>query len=565
MFIERFRLRKIPQPLKCFVSRWPIFPGEMILNQKQRLLSEMFGSKPASVACILIAIINKMLIAWLYSDLIEDKSLYLLFSQTLLQSGTLTEPLQVFETGETVQTYNPAALSLFYSVICLPFLAVTNSIFVSQLIASLLGWILFFTSIFRVAQAVFQQRLLANLFVLGTGFFLYPHELDSTPKDTFALAFTLWSIFFAWRFLRDKPSISNSVLLSSALICLAFTKLLYTPLVVLIPAVLLLWLRIRNKHQSIPYILFSFFLVVLGVGCVYAFMISPAQSFPNYYAVIPKEKKLLSGDVFFPDNLIHIYPFVTSSLINSNFWGVQLERLTKLSYGQVMRVLRMIDVVSLLCLAGFCLAKCKKLSLPTILLLLSLSAFTLLSVVVYLSLVNPPTPYRTAPGAWTWVIDARSFILPMLVLQLLLFLFAFRYKKFKVLRIALLLLFSMECVHGLYFTIKQTANAEKILQYKEQDDPVKKITAWVHAEAKGQSIGLVTSDQALRRYAILQDINTYAFTTQPMIKEGRKPGGVYLVATLPQDSILLEKIPAQSLTPLDTIHPFILHRYQVRP
>lgn len=537
----------------------------MILNQQQRLLSEIFGSKLASVACILFAISNKMLLAWLYSDLIEDKSLYLLFSQSLLQAGTLTEPLQVFETGETIQTYNPAALSPFYSVICLPFLAFTNSFFVSQLIASLIGWILFVTSIFNVAQAVFQQRLLANLFVLATGFFLYPHELDSTPKDTFALAFTLWSIFFAWRFFQYKPSVSNSVLLSFALICLAFTKLLYTPLVVLIPAVLLLWLRSHKKHQSIPYVLFSFFLVVLGVGCIYAFLISPAKGFPNYYAVIPKEKKLLSTDVLFPENITHIYPFVTSSLINSNFWGVQLERLTSLSYAQVMRILRMIDGVALLCLAGLCLVKFRKLLLPNILLLLSLGAFTLLGIVVYLSLVNQPIPYRSAPGSWTWVIDARSFILPMLVLQLLLFLFVFRYIKFKSLRIALLLLFSLECVHGLYFTIKQTANAEMIMRYKEQDDPVKKITARAHEEAKTQSFGLVTSDQALRRYAILQGINTYTFTKQPIKKDWLKPGDVYLVATLPQDSVLLEKIPSQRLLPLDTVYPFILHRYQVHP
>lgn len=529
------------------------------------MLSEILGSKRASIACILIAIVNKMLIAWLYTDLIEDKSLYLLFSQTLLQSGTLTEPLQVFETGETIQTYNPAALVPFYSVICLPFLALTKSFFVSQLLASLLGWVLLFTSIFSVAQAVFQQRLLANLFVLGTGFFLYPHELDSTPKDTFALAFTLWSIFFAWRFFRYKPSISNSVFLSSALICLAFTKLLYTPLVILIPVGLLLWLRIPKKHTSIPYVLFSFFLVVLGVGCVYAFMISPAQSFPNYYAVIPKEKKLLSGDVFFPGNLIHIYPFVTSSLINSNFWGVQLERLTALSYGQVMHVLRIIDVVALLCMAGLFLVKFRKLTVPIILWFLSLSALTLLSVVVYLSLVNQPIPYRSAPGAWTWVIDARSFILPMLVWQLLLFLFVFRYKKFKGLRIVLMLLFSMECLHGLYFTLKQTANAERIMQYKDYDDPVKKITAWADENVKNQTIGLVTSDQALRRYAVLQGINTYAFTKQPIKKERLKPGDVYLVATLPQDSLLLEKIPFQTLSPLDTIHPFILYRYQVLP
>ncbi|HEY1021064.1 MAG TPA: hypothetical protein VGE06_02070, partial [Flavisolibacter sp.] len=158
-----------------------------------------------------------------------------------------------------------------------------------------------------------------------------------------------------------------------------------------------------------------------------------------------------------------------------------------------------------------------------------------------------------------------SFILPMLVLQLLLFLFVFRYIKFKSLRIALLLLFSLECVHGLYFTIKQTANAEMIMRYKEQDDPVKKITARAHEEAKTQSFGLVTSDQALRRYAILQGINTYTFTKQPIKKDWLKPGDVYLVATLPQDSVLLEKIPSQRLLPLDTVYPFILHRYQVHP
>src|SRR5215218_651115 len=164
-------------------------------------LKNLLDSRRAGIICLVIAIVNKSTIAWLYSSLKADKALYLLFAKSFLETGRLAEPVTVFETGNTVYLYDSAIHSPLYSLLCVPFLWITKSYFIAQLIVSFLSWIIFFTALYKLSCLLFQQLWIAHLFILCSGFFLYPHELISGPKDTLAAGLTLWSIILVHQFL----------------------------------------------------------------------------------------------------------------------------------------------------------------------------------------------------------------------------------------------------------------------------------------------------------------------------------------------------------------------------
>ena len=54
---------------------------------QQGVFAKLLGNRKATVICLLLALLNKILIAWLYSDLEGDKALYLLITKGFLDTG----------------------------------------------------------------------------------------------------------------------------------------------------------------------------------------------------------------------------------------------------------------------------------------------------------------------------------------------------------------------------------------------------------------------------------------------------------------------------------------------
>jgi hypothetical protein len=537
-----------------------MFFSRSVRLQQDHFLKQAFNSRYAGIVCLLLAVLNKCIIALVYTDLEGDKSLYLLFAKNFLQTGLLAEPVNIIENGASVYAYNPAVHSPLYSLVAAPFLWLTASYFTTELIVSILGWIICFTGLYKVAHLLFKEKWITNLFILCAGFFLYPHELDAGPKDTLATAFTLWSIYFSYQFIGGKVSYKNTFFLSVSLSCMALIKLLYAPLV-LVFLVLLFVFGKRQKTYVLHYGLLVGALLLTSV-LFYLAVLQPLYYLPPVLNAVTNDGTTFAKG-FYPQNLTHAFPFVSSSIINTNFWGVQIESRTELSFTCVMHIFQLADVamVALLLFVLFY----KRLHIRKLQWLMITVAVALSGLVIYLSVTEQAVSYKSSTNLWTFVSDARTFLFPMLVIQLLLFLFVFTTKRAKTFRILLLLLLVFECLHGLYFTIKATASFNEVRAAKNNGSPNKKlINRIIELQQKQEHINLVTSDNTLRRYALMNGILTYTFGNVEQDLSATEKNKHFIIATHLQDSAILKKFAARDLVVMDTLGPYVLHSYKAR-
>ena len=515
----------------------------------------------AGLICVALAVLSKCLIAWIYSNLDGDKSLYLLLADSFRQTGILSEPVSLLENGVTRQVYNPAIHSPLYSLLAAPLLWLTSSYFITQLLLSFAGWILFFTALYKVAAIVFATPWLTNLFILCTGFFLYPHELDAGPKDTLAAAFTLWSIYFAYHFIKRQGPFATTLLLAISISCLCLIKLLYAPLAGIFLFALLVW--IIKKRSKEHWLQFAYLLVLLSVTAVsiYYLILIPSKQLPTFHASLAPHDGTVNIRGFYPQNLLSTYPFISSSFINTNFWGVQLETIFGVPFPKIMVAFRITDVLLFAVLVA-ALLRNRKRPIRKIIYIIMAAAIGLASVVFFLSLIYQSFAYKSSTDLWTYVGDARSFLIPIIALQFALFLFVFKWGGSKIIRLAFFLLFLFECFHGFYFTVKQTANVKEIRNVNQVNSPEKRITERLaRLNETDSNWMLVTTGNALRRYALVNAQTAYTFTGQPSSLSWLKKGSHLLIATHLQDSAVLKIFPAQRLTLVDTVRPFILHSY----
>jgi hypothetical protein len=162
-------------------------------------IKKKITTKQVTIFCFLIALLNKILIAFLLTSLEGDKSLYLLFSQSLLDGHGLTEKINLLSQKAPVYSYNPAVISPLYSLLAAPVLWLTGSFFITSLVIDIVAWIVFFSGLYFVAKTILINQFYVNLFILATGFFIYPQQLASTPKDTLAIGLILWSCHLCYK------------------------------------------------------------------------------------------------------------------------------------------------------------------------------------------------------------------------------------------------------------------------------------------------------------------------------------------------------------------------------
>lgn len=535
------------------------FPAMHVIASLKRMLEGRW----AGVVCVLIAVVNKSLVAWWYSSLKADKALYLLFAKNFLQTGVMADQVSAFENGRYVLLYDPAVISPLYPLICVPFLWLTNSYFITQFLASVLSLLLLFSGLLQLAYLVFNQKWTARFFVLCTGFFLYPFEQLSVSKDFCAAGFCVWSVVLLCRFYQSGSNWRNTVLLAGSIGCLCLCKLLYVPLACLLA---LLTMVLALEKRSRPHLLHTGFclllLCVIGVAAELFIFQSARQLASSSALGIPGDGTSVTAG-FFPSNLLQAKPFLISSVINTNFWGVQLESLLHIPYTTTLHWFLVLDGVLLLLLITAMLAMARKLWRSKALLLPVLLSAAMTAVVFYLSLTRKALSYKSTALAWTWLSDVRSFFLVMLTLQLLLFYFTFIRPKAVWFGRLLMALFLFECLHGIYFTAKEVATTPAIPEVNVANDAVKQLTGLLQQSAiEKNELILVTSDRALRRYAQVHNLKAYSFTTAKADLSWIKKGDAFLVVTHAVDSAMLTIFPPGSLVREKDVPPFVVHTYQ---
>ena len=137
-----------------------------------KVLKTGLSSNWAVLFCISLALLNKIILSWLFTNLEGDKTLYLLLSKSLLEGHSLLEPIKIGGSNNIFYRFNPAITSPVYSILAAPILWLTRSYFTTSVIIDTLSWFVFFGGIYKIVQLVFQERWIINTFIICTGFFL---------------------------------------------------------------------------------------------------------------------------------------------------------------------------------------------------------------------------------------------------------------------------------------------------------------------------------------------------------------------------------------------------------
>lgn len=518
--------------------------------QAAAFLRMHFNTKTAGVICVLLALLNKSLVAWLHTDLEGDKALYLLLSKSILEGHLPLEPVGFSSSGSFLYDYNSAIVSPLYTFLATPVLHLTKSFTATSVVLDVLSWAVFLTGLYRFALLILQERWAVNVMVLCCGFFIYPHELQSGPKDTLSIGLMMWSVWLMHRFVTVGPSVMRTVLTCLVFLMLGLNKFLYLPLVLLFLAIMFFYALKKGGKRLYHVLAVDLFCVLAGVG-YYLFVMELGK----YELPFQTELAQMPAKRFSPEALVHTYPFISSSLINTNFWSVQLSDILNLSFEQVIIFFQLLDIVLLVLLVLLFRVLFLKLkgSGQPFLLVGVLTTGLILLILVVMSVRYEPVVHPGSDRPWSFVQDARSFLFPMVFLQAVLFFYIFRHPSANAqLRNFLLLLFLIESLHGGYFTIKRMLGAEELKQSIQQKTPIKQISNFLTGTQKqlGATIILSTPDPYLRRYALLNNIPVQIFNPCDSLRTHSTP---VLYATFETDSFQCSNVTAR-----DTIRPYAL-------
>lgn len=507
-------------------------------------LGRHLGTSRAGWICFFLAWLNKALVAITSTSLGGDKALYLLMARSAIDGHGLLEPVAYAGKAETQYVFNNAAYSPLYSTIAMPLLWLTRSPALTSVLIDVLAWGSLLLALRTAGLRLLKQAWIVNLMLVSLGFFYFLFEAGSSPKDCLAAGILIWSLLLLQNLLSGKPKRKDLVLLTLSLISLALIKLLYAPLAGLLLLVLVLegWKKLPRKN---------ILLVGLTTVSVLLLVFTLLNALKAHYppATVFTGERITQG--FFPGNLLQFYPFITSSLINTNFWGVQLSDILHVEFITIARGFQVIDLM-LLPLLLFVLMRLRRQAEPGRLLpLLLLAALGMLSLIVFASVRTAPV--ERGSFDWTYAQDARSFLVPMLVIQLLFFLLLFR-TRFLAPGLArfLLLLFLIESLHGLYFTGKQLSLPSKPGFAEEL---VQKSSAL--GKEHGRPVRILTSDIYLYRYLAIEGLDARLGTLTDI--SHRSDSAMYLSVSVDVDPELrngpLEKRPS----PIGTAGGYELH------
>jgi hypothetical protein len=446
------------------------------MASSRHFLYELLNQKRISWLFVAIATISKSILVAVFSNYETDKSFFLLMAKNLSAGDGFTIPVSLISNPAiTENIYLPSAASPLYSIIAAPLLRLfpDNYFLVSWLIESL-SWLLLFIVLRKLLFRLTENHYWTNLFIIFSGVFLYTVELSSSSKDVLALALLFFALLRCITIASagSRPSVVYIVVTALLFFLPGLTKLTYLPLTIVFPLSLLFIGFLKNEKRILRYGSITLLLSVLLVAIHYFYFHSLEKQtlalYPDFYA--QRWSMAKSGDDyvagFFPENLKVLYPFMPASVINLDFMGVQVK--THLYsvytiYGTLLYTINFIGLAVFIAVFFFMTKKYfRKFISDRIFFLLS-GMFISLAIITLLSFMSVryhAVEYKGSVSSWTYVYESRSFLFPIVFLQLCLFVFLFSKKQTAAfthwLRTFFLLIVAISFVHGAYFLAKKS-------------------------------------------------------------------------------------------------------------
>ncbi len=522
-------------------------------------LYQLLNQKRIGWLFLAIATISKSILVAVFSNYETDKSFYLLLGENLSAGKGFTIPVILLSNpGVTENIYLPSAASPLYSIIAAPLLQLfpDNYFLVTWLIESL-SWLLLFIVLRKILLRLTENHFWTNLFILFSGFFLYTVEVSSSSKDVLALALLFFALLRCINISSpgSRPSFIYLIVTGILFFLPGLMKLTYLPLTIVFP--LSLWFIgfLKADKRLLRYgfitLLLSLLLVAVHYFYFHSLEIRTLALYPDFYSqrwtMAKSGNEYVAG--FFPENLKVLYPFVPASIINLDFLGVQVK--THLYsvyniYGTLLYAINFIGLAIFIAVFFFITKKYFRKSVSDRIFFLLAGMFISLAIITLLSFMSVryhAVEYKGSVSSWTYVYESRSFLFPIVFLQLCLFVFLFSKKQTAAfthwLRLFFLIIIAISFVHGVYFL------AKKSMSLRSPKQKVMSVNGLVTNEADsiqkanpGYTVWLATEMPHLDWYAKLHTqkvLNSLAFLNDSSFR--LQPKTILLTAIAMEDTI----------------------------
>ena len=422
-----------------------------MMNSAFKKINYFLSLKIVTLTILFVTISAKTIQLIFLFNIRSDRSYQMLATQNLL-SGHGISIAQVLPANLSQIIYEPLInWPPGYSLLFAPFYSLFNHHYI---IAGLIPDIIFSISMIYITRSILKNLnipiYLINIYTLFTGFIIYSFY-TKTSSDAIAITFFLFSVNMAIQLVKKDKSIHYKLtgLIISLLLCAA-TKYLYMPIVFIIPFLFIIKGTV-DKNTAIKRAgIISLIVLITTIGFLLIYQKTIGGS--AVYITQPKRG-------FFMQNLYSLYPLIPASLINPETAGLLFRQdINPDTYSYHVYQLIHIILCFLILLFGFRSIYKKKIR-P----LQPLSAFYLLtffisSAILFILLVLSALVEKE-DGYWTYVQEARYYGLPIILLQLLVFILYKNFTSyFKIIFPFALLIMLPDMLRGISFTTKRISN-----------------------------------------------------------------------------------------------------------
>ena len=433
-----------------------------ILNKLRYFLS----ARITTLGIILIAIAGRAIQLVYFFYLGGDRSYQTITTQNFLHGHGISSgnviPQNLSEIFYEPLTSWPPGYSLLLS----PFYALFNHNYIA---AGLTLDILFSIILILVTRGILKiletPAYLINIYTLLTCFTIYSFY-KKPYDDTIAITLFLTALYFSLQLIKSPSSwkLKTGWLIISLVLC-AFTKYLYMPIVLIIPAFLILkgFVDTQSNLKKAGIMVLLVTVAAITVLLIYHKNISGTATFI---------RQPIRG--FFPEHILSSYPIIPASLITPETTGLILEQ----NYRPGSVLYQFYQWVHVFTFFFILLYGSREIyrkglhSLSTAGSFFYITFFTFLSITAILLILSVRIDKES--GYWTYLQEPRYYGLITILLQLTIFI-AFQYFKANKNRLLkYLFLFSMvlllpEMFRGILFSANRVVNCKKEEYIWQQD------------------------------------------------------------------------------------------------
>ncbi len=441
-------------------------------------INNFLSGRTASVICMLIAVISRIIDVLFVSFIGRDKIIVMQQSRNFLEGKGLSITRYFIHNTDTPVYDHTPFWPPGYPILLAPFLKIFNyDVYWATTSLDLIFAVAFIFIVRKIVIEVNFPTAAVNIITIIAGCFEYAFIYKSLPTDIPAFVFFLIGLLLFLRIIKNESLQPLKLVIASFFLFLPCTfRYSYPPLSIAVPIAIIFIGWYLKKSILIKQGLTSLVLTSLLIA-IFLTVLKSSTGSAGYI--------INTGRGFFPENFIYWTPFITESFLNTIFTTSQAINKTGMSLPQVLNLLSIINAFLAITLIGvfaylFFKRKLFKSVNPfnTFLLIgFIISAATCASL-SYLSLT-----YKPQPGWGNYQGEPRYFMFVNLFLQIAFIGWIFIYSPWKksVFQKAVVYIFSfllfIEISHNIYLYTRVAINPGKYVAPDEEPDYVYFISA----------------------------------------------------------------------------------------